>query len=138
MGYSFEESVDLCKESIPPRGKVYLDNPHLGLVASMVKWYRICNDLDPAGVALNICGLCHSYLPKCENCGLGSAQSKCTDRGKPFWYISAIFRSSLSKCPNTVFSDLDPSVQVHYIDMYSSVRCLCTPDQLIKFDEVFK
>jgi len=138
MGYSFEESVDLCKESIPPRGKVYLDNPNLGLVASLVKWYRICNDLDTLVGASLSCGLCYSYVPHCHNCGLGSRHSRCTDKGRPFARITQFLQDNPSMDFDVVISGLEESDQAMYIDMYDSVRKLCTQDQLDYFDSVFQ
>ena len=64
--------------------------------------------------------------------------SKCTDREKPFRLISDFFRANLSQDPKMVLSDLDPTIQVYYTDMYGSVRNLCTQVQLDYFDSVFK
>jgi hypothetical protein len=138
VGYSFKEAVDLCKGSVPPRGKLYIDNPNLGLVASLVKWHRICNELDSlVGTSLS-CGLCYSHIPHCQECGLGSRHTRCTDRGKPFARITQFFQDNRTMDFDITLSSLDESDQVMYREMYDSVRNLCTQDQLEYFDSVFQ
>lgn len=134
MGYSFEDSVSLCKERVPKGVAVYRQNKLLGLVASLVKWHRICADKDPVDFAAAPCGLCHSYRPSCKGCGI----RMCTDPGTRYHAVLLFFKNNPQFQKGTLLSSLGEGDRVVFEKMYVSVRDLCTQEQLEHFDSVFK